>query len=300
MRIILLRFLILCISIPQLNAQTLIPLWPDMAKPATEMTLDPSRGFLWIQNVQYPELEIYVPTPVNATGVGVVVCPGGGYYGLAYDKEGTDIAKWLNAHGIAAFVLKYRIPELSKDPKATYYPVQDALKAIRLVRERAAQYNLDPDKIGIMGFSAGGHLASTAGTHFNDPKLIAEHSNQIPSRPDFMILGYPVITFKDPLAHKGSRTNLIGENPSNELVTYFSNELQVTSDSPPTFLVHSADDKTVNVRNSILFYEALLDKGVPAALHLYPKGGHGFGMATHQGHEKSWLDQLELWIGELD
>ncbi|MFM1878262.1 MAG: hypothetical protein RLZZ241_1128 [Bacteroidota bacterium] len=264
------------------------------------MTLDPSRGFLWIQNVHYPELEIYVPTPVNATGVGVVVCPGGGYYGLAYEKEGVDIAKWLNAQGIAAFVLKYRIPDLAQDPKSTYYPAQDALKAIRLVRASAEAWHIDPNKIGIMGFSAGGHLAATASTHYNDTKLYAEDSDPVSSRPDFVILGYPVITFNDPLAHKGSRTNLIGENPPDELVTYFSNELQVTSDTPPTFLVHSADDKTVHVRNSILFYEALLDKGVPAALHLYPKGGHGFGLAIKQGHEKSWLDQLALWIGELD
>lgn len=220
---------------------------------------------------------------------------------MAYDLEGTDIAKLLNTKGIAAFVLKYRCPA-SKSVIVSYEaPLQDAQRAIRMVRHNAEKWNIDTNRVGIMGFSAGGHLASTAGTHVEGASnLEPDTINSLNANADFMMLIYPVITMMDSITHLGSRENLIGKNPSQKMIDLYSNELQVDSTTPPTFLLHCGDDDVVPVQNSLLFYEALQKHGVYAELHIYPVGGHGFGLARGQGHLQTWPDRLSDWLESLD
>ena len=241
-----------------------------------------------------PDIAVYLPSPKIATGQAVIICPGGGYRFLAYDWEGTDIAKWLNSKGIAGLVLRYTLPQPGGDLTA---PLKDAQRAIRLARQHAAEWNLVPDKIGIMGFSAGGHLAATAGTHFDNASSPAADSlAALSARPDFMILLYPVISLKEPYLHRGSRQALLGDNPDPKLTAAFSNELHVTAATPPTFLVHAGDDTSVPVENSLLFYQALKNHGVPAELHIYPEGGHGFSLALGKGRLGTWTDDCMAWL----
>jgi acetyl esterase/lipase len=222
-----------------------------------------------------------------------VVCPGGGYGINAIKHEGTDVAELLISRGIAAFVLKYRLPNEKTMKDKSIGPLQDAQQAILLVRKRAKEWNVDPSKIGIAGFSAGGHLASTAGTHFQ--KSLVENPGHISVRPDFMILLYPVISFSDEIGHIGSRTNLLGDSPSTELIKLYSNELQVTDQTPPTFLMHAGDDESVKVSNSLRFYEALNQNGVPSELFIFPKGGHGFGLINPTSPDR-WMDRCLDWM----
>jgi acetyl esterase/lipase len=243
--------------------------------------------------VSRPTLQVFLPRPEIATGAAVVVCPGGGYLHLAFTHEGTDVARMLNDWGIAAFVLKYRLPNDETMIDKTIGPLQDAQRAIQLVRQRAGDWGVDPAKVGIMGFSAGGHLASTAGTHFNQATI--DNPGGVSLRPDFMILLYPVISFQDSIGHRGSRDNLIGLHPDATLIRKYSNELQVTAQTPPAFLVHAEDDKTVPVANSLHFYEALQANGVPAEMHIYPHGGHGFGLNNPTTTDK-WTDRLKNWL----
>ena len=243
--------------------------------------------------VSRPKLVVYLPPAGKATGAAVVVCPGGGYQHLAYTHEGTDVAKMLNEMGIAAFVLRYRLPNDETMIDKTIGPLQDAQRAIQLVRQRAGEWGVDASRVGIMGFSAGGHLASTAGTHFN--QVVIDNPSKISLRPDFMILLYPVVSFADSIAHRGSRENLIGLHPDAPLVRKYSNELQVTTLTPPTFLVHSGDDDVVAVANSIQFYQACLHNGVSAEMHIYPKGGHGYGMNNPTTPDR-WTDRLKNWL----
>lgn len=259
-------------------------------------------NILWIQNVQEPTLEIYLPTERNATGQAVVICPGGAYFGLAYDWEGTDFAKWFNSKGIAAFVLKYRLPTSTSVVTKHLAPLQDAQRAIRMVRQNADDWFIAKDQIGIMGFSAGGHLASTLGTHFEEDLLLSsDPMDALSARPDFMILVYPVITMDSSYTHGFSQTNLLGENPEPAMIEHFSNELQVTEDTPPTFLVHASDDDAVPVMNSLLFYQALQKKGVETEMHIYPSGGHGFAFGLEQdGYLRTWVNRLYDWLGSLD
>ena len=258
------------------------------------------RGILWIAKVQKPLIDVYLPTPRNATGQAVIICPGGGYHGLAYDWEGTDVARWLNSKGIAGVVLKYRLPTSESQIVPKDSPLLDAKRAMRLVRHHAKDWNIDADKIGIMGFSAGGHLASTLGTHFDYGKKDAvDPIDQISSRPDFMTLVYPVVSFTENF-HSGSKEALIGKTPSDALVKHYSNELQVGADAPPTFLIHAGDDDAVPVENSLVFYKALKDKGVPAELHVYPSGGHGFGLGVGMGYLQTWTDRLADWMAKLN
>ncbi len=252
-------------------------------------------SFARIDNVTVPELWYFPAAKETANGTCVIICPGGGYRILAATHEGTDVAKKLNEFGVSAFVLKYRIPNDNAQPDKSIAPLQDAQHAIRTVRNRAAEFNINPNKIGIMGFSAGGHLASTAGTHF--AKQVGELADNSNVRPDFMILGYPVISFKD-FGHKGSTENLVGKNPSAQLIDLYSNELQVNAQTPPTFLVHAADDNAVPVKNSLVFYEALVKNKVPAEMHLYPKGGHGFGM-KNPTHPDLWMDRVQNWMQSM-
>jgi acetyl esterase/lipase len=255
---------------PRLPAPKMELLWPDGAPGAVGNT-----------DEDKPSISVYLPAADMATGTGVVVCPGGGYGHLAIDYEGDQIARWLNSFGVSAFVLKYRLAPRYHHPA----PLQDAHQAIRMVRSHAKEWLIRPDRLGIWGFSAGGHLASTAGTHFD-----AE------TRPDFMILAYPVISFTTPYTHKGSRTNLLGANPDPKLEESLSNELQVTAQTPPTFLFHTTTDQTVPVENSVLFYMALRKAGVPAEMHIYANGKHGAGLGSTDLALSSWPRRLAEWM----
>ncbi len=240
-----------------------------------------------------PSLTIYLPPAERATGTAVVVCPGGGYGGLAVGHEGKDPAEWLNRHGIAAFVLRYRLGPRYHHPA----PLQDAQRAMRIVRSRAREWQVDPKRVGIWGFSAGGHLASTAATHFDEGKPDADDAiERVGCRPDFAILCYPVITLRPPYAHIGSRRNLLGDKPSEELVESLCNDKQVTAKTPPTFLFHTNADTAVPPENSILFYQALRKAKVPAELHIYEEGPHGVGLAVGRGAASAWPDQLAAWL----
>ena len=265
---------------------------PD-SKPSRVQETTTTEGGVRISNVIQPTLTVYLPVPTKATGTSVIICPGGGYTRLAMDHEGYDVAKRLNEMGVAAFVLKYRLPNGQSQPDPSIAPLLDVQQALRLVREQASKYNLNPERIGVMGFSAGGHLASTAGTHFAQP--VGINPGQASVRPAFLVLLYPVISFSDSLAHKGSRTNLLGESPAADQMRLYSNELQVTAQTPPTFLVHAEDDKTVPVQNSIVFYQALRRHSVPAEMHLYPQGGHGFGM-NNKTTKDQWIERLQNWL----
>ena len=284
--------------------QTILPLWPDGVpnqNPSREVENKMYQDILRISNVQNPTLEVFLPAKKTATGQAVVICPGGGYSILAYDWEGIDIAKWYNAQGIAAVVLKYRLPKSITLIKPEIAPLQDAQRAIRLVRHNAKKWNVDPTQIGVMGFSAGGHLASTLGTHFAEDVLgdSKDSINSLSARPDFMVLIYPVITFDKKHYHGGSKNNLIGENASQELIDHYSNDLQVSSDTPTTFLLHTTDDKVVPVVNSLLFYQALKRNGVAVEMHIYPEGGHGFGLGIGRGHLQQWPDRLKQWLNHI-
>ena len=282
-----------------------LPLWagsPPNPQPAgkPEERVQETQ-ILWIRHVENPSVEVRLPARGNATGQAVVVCPGGAYAGLAYDWEGTDFAGWLNQHGIAAIILRYRLPiDGDVAHQKWLVPLLDARRALRLTRAHAAEWGINPAKVGIMGFSAGGHLASTAGTHFDaGDAAAADPVDRLGSRPDFMILVYPVISMVPPATHGGSRRNLLGENPSEELVRQYSNELQVTAETPPTFLVHAGDDGAVPVANSLLFYQALVAHKVPAELHVYPHGGHGFSLALTKGRLQDWTQVCARWLKEL-
>ena len=258
------------------------------------------RDILWVTHVQTPDISVFLPSKRHATGQAVLICPGGGYSGLAYNWEGTDIARWLNSKGIAGIVLKYRLPSAESQPIPRLAPLQDAKQAIRVVRQHAEKWNIDPGQVGVMGFSAGGHLASTLGTHYNDAESNVANEQAVTSaRPDFMILVYPVISMMDDITHQGSRNNLIGDDPSAELIQAYSNELRVNKQTPPTFLIHSADDQAVPVSNSLRFYQALMQNNVPAEMHLYPHGGHGYSLSVDDGHLIQWTEILCLWLGSL-
>lgn len=297
--------ILMVISLPiyaQFDSITL-PLYENVpnAKASDEREQIVIEDITLVSKVQEPAIQVFLPSKKNATRQAVVICPGGGYGVLAYDWEGTDIAKWLNSQGIAAIVLKYRLPSTVSQESPHEVPLMDAQRAMRMVRQHAEEWNIDPGQIGIMGFSAGGHLASTLGTHFDTGNAGSNFPvEQFSSRPDFMILGYPVISLKEHVAHIGSRNNLLGKSPSDELVVKFSNELQVTADTPPTFIFHSQDDTAVPVQHSLLFYAALVQAKVPVEMHLYPKGGHGYSLAINEEDTfKQWSVSCEQWLKAL-
>jgi len=238
-----------------------------------------------ISKVQIPQIEVFLPNKRSATGQAVIICPGGGYARLSYDWEGTDFAKLLNAHGIAAFVLKYRLPDSLTSTHPDQVPLLDAKQAIRMVRARAMEWNINPNKVGVMGFSAGGHLAATLSTHLEEG-----------TRPDFAILVYPVISMDKAIAHAGSRNNLIGLEPTSDLIYKYSNEFQVSEQTPPSFIVHATDDNSVPVENSLLYYQALKKNKVSAEMHIFPTGGHGFGLGLGKGALEKWPNLLFEWL----
>lgn len=268
----------------------LFGLWCALAsgQPAAELLWpNGAPGAIGAEEADRPTLTPFPATSPNRTAV--IVCPGGGYTNLAMDHEGVQIAQWLNSLGISAYVLKYRLGPRYHHPAM----LQDALRAIRMVRARAKA----ADRVGIWGFSAGGHLASTAGTHFDagNPQA-ADPIERAGSRPDFMILAYPVISLNSEYAHKGSRRNLLGENPDPQLVDDLSNDQRVTPQTPPTFLFHTSDDAAVPVENSVRFYLALRKAGVPAEMHIYQHGRHGVGLASNDAVLSSWSARLADWL----
>ncbi len=264
------------------EAQTAIPLWPDGAVP-NAVGKEPQ---------DIPTITPFPASKETATGAAIVVFPGGGYSHLSDVKEGSDVAKWLNSLGITAFVLKYRLGMRYHHPN----PLLDAARAVRTVRARAKEWGVDPKRIGILGFSAGGHLASTLGTHFDAGKRDAKDEiESVSSRPDLMVLVYPVITMGE-LTHQGSKLNLLDKGPSPELVKLYSNELQVTKDTPPTFLVHAMTDTAVPVENSLMFAVALRKAKVPFEMHIYEQGPHGFGLAPTNAVLATWTDRCADWL----
>jgi acetyl esterase/lipase len=260
-------------------------LWPDGAP-----------GAVGSEPVDRPKITVYRAPADKATGAAVVVCPGGGYQIVAANHEGKQIGEWLNSLGVTAFVLQYRLGPRYRHPA----PLQDAQRAVRTVRSRAKEWGVDPKRIGILGFSAGGHLASTAATHFDDGRPdAADPIDRESSRPDFAVLCYAVISLVDPPAHSGSRRNLLGDPPDPALVELLSNERQVTARTPPTFLWHTADDASVPVENSLLFFQALRKAGVAGELHVFPHGRHGLGLAPGDPAVSQWARLCGVWMEGL-
>jgi len=300
MKSYLLIFVCLLICSPTLYSQNYkLPLWEENIPNRNDIKIDEKNVItdkLRITQVDEPMIEVYLPSKTFVSGEAIVICPGGGYRILAYNHEGSDIAKWFNSYGITAIVLKYRLPQDANNIEGRLSPFLDAQRAMRLTRFHSEEWGIDPNKIGLKGFSAGGHLASTLGTHFNDNFFVTDKVDSLSCRPDFMILMYPVITFKEPFLHIGSRNNLMGDNGGSELIKYYSNELHITKNTPPTFLVHAGDDKSVPVENSLMFYNNLRKQGVSCELHIFQEGGHGFGVALGKGRLEQWKDLCISWI----
>ena len=247
-----------------------------------------------ITKVTDPTLACYLLPAANPGRPAVVICPGGGYHLLAIDHEGYAVAEWLNTQGIAAFILTYRLPSDEIMVNKSVGPLQDAQEAIRIVRRHAKEWNIDPHKIGIMGFSAGGHLAATASTRYADP--VYQPADSTSARPDFSVLVYPVISMDSAFTHHGSRDNLLGPNPSAQMIRTFSADQCVTVDTPPAFMVHAVDDGVVPIQNSLQYMLALKNAGVPCELHMYESGGHGFGLGGGVGTKSSWPEAFKLWL----
>ena len=275
-------FLSLLIVVGSVVAQEEIKLYKHGPKESNEIKVAESNQRTdFVIDISNPRMYFYPAKKEMNTGTAVLICPGGGYAGVSIINEGLNIAKWFNDLGINAFVLYYRMPN-----GHTTVPLTDAQAALKIIHKGAKKWGIDKNKIGIMGFSAGGHLASTVGTHFRTKV----------ERPAFMILGYPVVTMAKELTHMGSRYNLLGKNPTDKLVALYSNELQVTKDTPPTFIVHAIDDKTVPIANSEQLIKTLKENNVPAELHTFDEGGHGFGMRKRGIPVDNWSDLLKTWL----
>lgn len=295
--------LIICFNIMVINAagqSFTLKLWPDgipgskSDKSYVEKITTQDGRIILCERVTDPDLTVCLPPAEKATGTAVLICPGGGYGVLAFDHEGNAVAKWLNENGIAGIILKYRLPSDKIMENKSTGPLQDAQEALRIIRRNAAKWNINPGRIGVIGFSAGGHLASTLSTHFNEN--VYKVSDNTSARPDFSLLIYPVISFDTTITHRGSRNNLIGLRPGEELVRHFSNELQITSETPPAFLVHSADDNGVPSANSIRYFENLQKNKIATELHLFQKGGHGYGLSPKGGTESAWPVLCLTWL----
>ena len=293
-------FMLMLIMSHGLSAQTVVKLYKkvpnSISSDLVEKTDTSKNGRITTKNVTEPTLTVFLPDKNIASGAAVVICPGGGYSYLVMNNEGTEVAKEFNKNGVAAFVLKYRLPNDMIMKDRSIGPLQDAEQAIKMVRENATAWNIDTAKVGIMGFSAGGHVASTASTHYTD--VVIDNPAKTNLRPDFSLLIYPVVTFQDSILHKGSKKALIGDQASREKSMAFSNEFWVNKTTPPTFLIHCTDDKVVPVANSINYYQALKRNGVKAEMHIYATGGHGFGMNNPSRKDK-WMEQCLAWLTEM-
>jgi acetyl esterase/lipase len=281
------------------RAQDLIPLWPEGGMPNSKgLPLKDSIFNERIYRVGVPKLRAFLPSSQENKKSAVIICPGGGYERLAYVISGLQLAKWFNTMGVSAFVLDYRLPNSPDLKQREIGPLQDAQRAMRIVRAHAARWGIDPGKIGVLGTSAGGHLASMLGTRTDDVSAIGDSLDKVSFAPDFMILVSPVISM-GVYAHVGSRNNLLGANASKELVDKYSNELKVTSTTPPSFIVHAFNDKSVSVRNSLMFYQALVEKNVSSSLHVFPQGGHSIALRNNPGSAELWTTLCEAWMDEM-
>lgn len=281
-------------------AQDSVPLWPKDHLPNSKgLSIQDSVQNNRIYLNKYPEMFAFHPAEEENTGTAVLIFPSGGYHHLTYDLGGFQLAKWFNTLGMHAFVVNYRLP-ISPDLKnREIVPLQDAQRAMRLVRTQAKEFEIDPQKIGVMGTSAGGHLTSAMGTFMEDVSSFGDSLDQYSYKPDFMIMVSPVITFEGEYTHIGSKLNLLGEDAPEEMEKRFSSELNVSSQTPPSFLVHAANDESVHPMNSIKFYQALIENGVTSSsLHIFPQGGHGIGVAGNPGSTKMWRDLCEAWLRE--
>ena len=299
MKIILLSLFFAC-SYHLLQAQEFIPLWPGGKKANWNGKIVTDSLFnerYW--RVETPGMFVFPVAKSENRGTTVLICPGGGYERLSHIYNGFNFAKWFNAKGINVFVLLYRLPHQQDLQNRQLGPVTDIQRAIRIIRANAAKWNLLKDKIGVMGVSAGGHAASTLITHLQDASAIKDSLDTFSYRPDFTILLSPVISMGK-FAHPGSKRHFLGSDTSKAMVEKYSNELQVSSSAPPTFIVHAQNDSTVNVRNSIMFYNALIEKNVQASIHVFPQGGHGIGLVDNPGSTDLWLDLLYLWLKEKE
>nr|WP_321485323.1 alpha/beta hydrolase [uncultured Draconibacterium sp.] len=287
-------------TIGSLSAQVqVIDLWNGKAPGAIQsdefkQNVDTTAGWIDKHSIVKPDLYFYPAPAEKATGTAVVICPGGGYSGLAIRHEGLQVAQWFNSVGITAFVLTYRQPDDAIMENKSIGPLQDGQRAIRLVRRHAKEWGINPEKIGIMGFSAGGHVASTISTHYNEK--VYDPVDSTSARPNFSLLIYPVISMDSTITHSGSRVNLLGNSPAPEQVMHFSNELQVNEQTPPAFVVHSLDDDVVPVQNSIKYALAMKKHHVPCELHIYESGGHGYGMAPGGSTQSMWPEVCLKWL----
>jgi len=278
-------------------AQEYIRLWPDGKMPNTKgMALTDSIFNERYYRIGNPGMYAFFPSKQENRGTAVVICPGGGYHHYAY-MGAIQVAKWFNTMGVSAFVLIPRLPLSADLVDRSIVPLQDAQRAMKIIRSKASEWGIKTDKIGVMGFSAGGHVASTLGVHNEDIYAIGDSVDQFAFHPDFMLLVSPVITMGE-YAHPGSRENLLGEKPSKELIEKYSNELQVTSQTPPAFIIHAENDPVVNPGNSLLFFNALREKNVSASIHIFPFGGHAIGLQNNPGSTKLWKELCEMWLIE--
>ena len=299
MRSLLVLLFFAVAAIGQLQAQEFIPLWPRKKMPNSRgLALKDSIANERVYRVGTPGMYAFLPSLQENKGAAVIICPGGGYERLAYMISGHQLAKWFNTMGISAFVLNYRLPTSPDLKERQLGPLQDAQRAMRLIRAHAGKWGIKKDKVGVMGTSAGGHLAATLGISSQDVSAIGDSLSKIPFQPDFMILVSPVINLGS-YAHAGSRSNLLGPNPPEALVQQYSLETRVTAATPPAFLVHAANDKAVSPMNSLLFYQALLQHQVPASLHVFPQGGHAIALRNNPGTAETWTMLCEMWLNEM-
>ena len=297
---LILSVILFLVSLPLVvAAQEFIPLWEKGKMPNSKgIELKDDIRNERIYQVGTPGFYAFFPSNQENKGAAVLICPGGGYQHLAYIISGMQLAKWFNTLGISAFVLNYRLPNSPDVRQREIAPLQDAQRAMRIIRANAEKWQIKPDKIGVLGTSAGGHLAANLGTSTEDATKINDELDKFPFNPNFMILVSPVITMGE-YAHAGSRKNLLGENPSRQLIEKYSLEKQVTVTTPPAFIVHAADDKAVNPRNSLMFYNALLDKSISASLHIFPNGGHAIALRNNPGSTETWTNLCEMWLTEM-
>jgi acetyl esterase/lipase len=296
-------FLLICLVASVVNtvkAQEFITLWPKDHIPNSKgVNLKDSIANERVYRVGKPGMYAFFPSAQENKGAAVVICPGGGYERLAYVISGTQLAKWFNTMGVAAFVLNYRLPNSPDLKDRSIGPLQDAQRAMRIIRANAGKWGIKTDKVGIMGSSSGGHLASTLGTHPEDVSSVADSSDKFTYRPDFMILVSPVISMVE-YAHKGSVTNLLGINPSKELKVKYSSELNVTAYTPPCFIADAFNDPAVNPMNSLLFYQALLSKKISTSFHVFPQGAHAIALRNNPGSTELWTALCEAWMNEMN
>ncbi len=298
-QLIILALALTVTGVSDANAQEFMRIWPDGNMPNSKgIAVNDSISGERIWQVGIPGMWTFFPSVEENRGGAVIILPGGGYQRLAYVKSGLQLAKWFNTFGITALVLKYRLPHSPDLKERAIAPMQDAQRAMRIVRANATRWGINPEKIGVLGTSAGGHLASTMGTHFEDVSAVGDSLDKFSYRPNFLILISPVIDLGT-YAHVGSRDNLLGPNPSRSLIDAWSNQLHVARATPPTFLVHAVNDKTVPLRNSLMFYQALVDSSVSASFHVFPHGAHSIALRDNPGSTELWSTLCEIWMKEM-